>query len=266
MEPGARFLQLVWTNPAASWDLPRFESTGLPIPAAEILWSAYSRAGERIEADGSLSLASLELHRADALLRLVGERDVLDEAVGSRILIRAARWLRLAEVNLNGPKFEARSDERGPSGQPMAEWLQHLKEQTTAMRFGLPRPDALSIANLPLREQTFERLPYADAFRCGIPAHWSVVPNIEPQAVRVRTRPMLPAIASFVLLAVAITALGTLKLFAPSLRPEQIAVTGIVGFAAFGFHEGLVFLVISAMMALVRLALIGNRVARWIGR
>jgi hypothetical protein len=183
----------------------------------------------------------------------------------SRLAGRALRWLRLAETNLNGPHAE-RSDERGPDGLALPDWLLRLREQASALRLPRQRPES-SDPPLPLQATTFEKLPHADAFRTGTPFHLAVVGG-QPPEIKIRSVSSWAALSeltSIGLLGVAVGGLGLLMLlFGRTTRPEQVAAAGVIGGIAFGWPAGLPFVVLVLLGLLLRLGWAGRRLVGWL--
>ncbi len=269
LEGGPRLLQLVWSTAKPRWEIPQLLSAGQTLSPAAALWTANAQAETQIEAAATLSAASLNLRRAAALLELAGEQNVADaqEEIASRLAARASRWLRLADAGLNGPRLQSHSDERGPDGQPLVDWLARLREQADALRIPRPRPE-LADPPIPLQSATFEKLPYADAFRNGTPTHW-IAAGEAPSPAAIHPRKSWTSISEFAslgVLALTVATLGLLILaFGHSTRPEQIAVAGLIGLVAFGWPGGLIFLALTAIGLFVRFVWVGNRALRWLG-
>jgi hypothetical protein len=269
-EGGPRLLQLVWSTAKPRWEIPQLRSAGQTLSPAETFWTANAMAATQIERAGTLSAASLNLKRAAALLQLAGEQNATDasEEIASRLAARASRWLRLADAGLNRPHSEPRNDERGPDGLPLADWLARLREQAGSLRIPRPRPESAD-PPVPLQLATFEKLPYADAFRSGTPIHWISASEgpASPVAIYPRTSwSLISEFASLGVLALTVATLGLLILaFGQSTRPEQIALAGLIGLVAFGWPGGLVFLSLAAIGLLARFVWVGNRALRWLG-
>jgi hypothetical protein len=266
---GPRLLQLVWSTAQPRWEIPQLQSAGQTLLPTETLWTANAQAATQIETAGTLSAASLNLRRAAVLLELVGEQNATDasEEIASRLAARASRWLRLADAGLNRPRSESRN-ERGPDGSPLADWLARLREQAGSLRIPRPRTESAD-APIPLQLATFEKLPYADAFRTGTPTHWIAVSGGPASPVGIHPRKpwaLISEFASLGVLALVVAALGLLILaFGQSTRPEQIAVAGLIGLVSFGWPGGLVFLSLTAIGLLARFVWAGNRALRWLG-
>ena len=76
----------------------------------------------------------------------------------------------------------------------------------------------------------------------------------------------LPAVASFLSIALAIGLLGALMLLlGRSTRSEQVAFVGIIGAIAFGIPEGAWFLGLTLIALLVRIGWLSVRAVRWLG-
>ncbi|MCE9531704.1 MAG: hypothetical protein K8T89_11365 [Planctomycetes bacterium] len=267
-EGDARLLQLVWTTREPRWESPHLENAGRTLEADVVLWSAAAAAGDRINVNGAISSAAIDLRRAEILGKIAADRSgtIISDDAASRLLTRASRWQRLADANLNGPKL-SRTDERGPDGQPLADWSTHLRERLNTLRAERPRNEPFNPAAL--RESTFEKLLDADAFRSGVPTHWTIPASGPAPEVRVEHLPSwspLPVLGSFTLVALALMVLGLLMLLLRWVtRPEQVAILGVLAAVAFGFPEGYLFLSLTVAGLLYRFVWAGTRVARWIG-
>jgi hypothetical protein len=265
-DPAPRQLQMVWTASEPSWDPPVFANGDKQLTGDPVLWSAIASPGERIEVALTESMAAHNLKRADALLRIVADRESSgwsDESL-QRISARVLRRVRLADTAIAGPRSDAFAAERGPNGIALSEWATRLREQAQALRGARP-----ASAVPPVREPTFDKLPFAHLFQMGTPVRWSVASQASPPEVRVLVASSwnpIPTLASFGLIAIAVIVLGGLMLlFSRSTRPEQAAVIGLLGAAAFGPSEGFLFLGLAALALFVRVAWTGNRVYRWLG-
>ncbi len=265
-EGGTRLLQLVWSAPSLSWDPPRLEMAGQRFNPDVVLWTATAHTGARLDTTAAFGPAQADLRRADALVKLAVESNAAGagEVQVSRLAARAARWVRLADANLAGPRSEARNEERGLGGVALADWSTRLRDQAGALR--QPRKgDTPPPAPLSLRDTTFEQLPFADAFHQGVPIHW-LGPATDVRLRAVAAWSPLSALAAFGLLALAAAVLALLMLAAPVItRPEQVAVIALIGLIVFGAPVGYAFIPICAAAILVRLGWLGNRFLRWVG-
>ena len=73
-----------------------------------------------------------------------------------------------------------------------------------------------------------------------------------------------PNLVSFGLIALAVFVLGFLMfVLGHPLWPEQIAVIGVIGAAAFGFPEGIAFLTLTLFGLAIRMGWMGKRALRW---
>jgi hypothetical protein len=264
-EGGPRLLQLVWSAGAPSWETPRLQDASGPLQPAVLLWTIAARPGERFSAPEPISAALIDLRRADALLKLAADGSAASagDVNAARLAGRAARWARLADMNLAGPRSEAWAQERGPGGATLADWSARLREQAAALRPPRPREQPLPAVPVSLRDATFEQLPYADAFHSGVPLHWAG----SAADVQVRRDPgwtPLPALASFALLALTLAVLGAFMLLPrPLARPEQVALIGVLGAVAFGPPEGYLFAPVIVIALLLRVGWLAGRFVRW---
>jgi hypothetical protein len=259
-----RLLQVIWSADGPIWVAPRLTAGGRPLDGGAFLWTASAKSGERIDAPGVVSPASAELRRADALLRLAAE--CAPEREGASLLVgRAGRRLRLAEADLNGPRSPTFAGERGEGGLALADWLSRLREKAAALR-GPKKAEPSPVAP---RESVYEQMPFADAFRVGRPTRWVAA---GPETIAgVSAHPIAPhsslsELVSFGMVLLAVTFLGLLMLLLPrASRPEQVAVVGLIGLAAFGLPEGLSFLALPAAAVMARGYQVGSRLFRWLG-
>lgn len=261
----ARLLQMVWTLPAPVWTAPAFSSSGKPLQSATVLWTAMSGPGERIEAGPTDSIATQNLKRAEALLKITADPDSStwpDECV-QRLARRAFRRASLADV-ASAPRSETNSSEHGPAGVSLDEWAKRLREQAQAL--GINRAGG---ANIPIREYAFDKLPFANLFQTGTPVRWSTTSQSNAREVRIQSASSwtpAPALASFGMIAIAVIVLGALMLLlSRQTRPEQVAVIGLIAMIAFGSAEGVLFLGLIALAMFIRVAWVGTRVYRWLG-
>ena len=247
-------LHLVWRSDSPVWNLPTLESNGKAIDPGRVLWSAAASAGQSLDVAVGCTAAMHYLMRAETLLR-----EAAVERSPAELQEHAGRALRLAEVNLNTPRGNARIDETGPGGIAMTDWLAKLREQLNTGRSAkapAPAPGP--------RESVVDELPFAESFRGGEPVRW--IANTE---VRLRPAPIwspLPALATFSLIALAIAVLALLSITLDRVsRPEQVALVGVLGFVAFGPPEGLIFLAITVVAILVRVISMGRHGMRLVG-
>ena len=268
-ERGARLLQIAWSSADPRWEAPVFESAEHRLISDLTLWTARARNGERIEAEHPLTLAAIDLRRADALLKMATSLGMprVSEETSTRLAARASRWIRLADAGLNGPRNDTRNAETAPDGTALTDWSARLREQANALRTPRVRTDGPSTP--PIREATLNQFPAADAFGRGLPIHWIASAETTGTDVKIRTASSwspLPAVASFLSIALAVGLLGALMLLlGRSTRSEQAAFVGVIGAIAFGVPEGAVFLGLTVIALLVRFGWLSVRAVRWLG-
>jgi hypothetical protein len=263
---GPRLLQLVWTTSTQTWEPPIFVNNGKQLQNTAVLWSAAAQQSERIEVGSAESAALHNLRRADALLRMATDPESVSwpDASRQRLLARASRWARLADPALSGPRSSIVAAERGPNGISVTEWATRMREQAQSLRGSRAAPTGDTI-----RETTFGKMPFAGAFQTGMPIRWSTSSEMAASDVSIRRGSPwtpFPALATFGLIVVAVGLLGTLMLMlGRQTRPEQAAVLGLIGAAAFGPIEGVVFLGLTLLALVVRAAWTGKRIYGWLG-
>jgi hypothetical protein len=267
-EMGPRRLYFVWTASEPQWELPRFKIAGSYIVPDSVVWTAYSRPGERIDVDGSLDPAAADIRRAEALLALAREARPTTE--NSELLRRISARLLLADAEVNGPSSASGISERIPSRQQLELTLAKLKESAQAIRAAnLPAPDQEIATGVIQRDSILDQLPYGGAFRGGAPTRWVSTGDAPGSNVRFRSaipRPERPGLTSLGLALLAMAAFGLLAFMFPfSTRPEQVALIGLIGFAVFGVPGGMIFLLLAGVAALIRVIWLGNRAVRWLG-
>ena len=102
---GVHLLRIVWTSADAVWEPPTFESEGTTPSAGPTLWTACAPAGVRLDVEGSIGFASMQLRCAEALLRLALERETggINDAAGTKLVSPRAAQGR-AGVGGSGPE------------------------------------------------------------------------------------------------------------------------------------------------------------------
>lgn len=263
VEEGTRLVQMWWSTPLPHWDLPTFIS-GMEVVPDRQFWRVNASPTERFETTASLSSAAYNLRKAEAAMAAASEATLnLSDQSRTRLAASALRWLRSADIDLARPRDEI-ARERGPGGIPLAEWATNLRQRANSMQVGPSKATPLS-AVPPLREATNEKLPFADAFRVGIPIRWEGAAPKDLRRQSIDSQTSLPMLARVGLLLLTVAMFGFLVFMLPhSTRFEQMAMAGMIGLVVFGFPIGLLCLALIASAIMLRLAWVGNRALRWV--